>query len=283
MNWLRDLVKPKVSTTTKREVAADVWDKCPSCGALIYTKELAENLNVCTHCGHHLRISLDDRFAYLLDDGTWQALDVPKPKDDPLHFKDTKKYSDRLKAARQKLKQEDAFRVGVAHIKGCKAIICALDFAFMAGSMSQHVGQAVVIAAQAAVAKELPLLLITASGGARMQEGTLSLMQMARTTAALHDVKEAKLPFIGLLTDPTTGGVTASFAMLGDILIGEPGALIGFTGPRVIEQTIGAKLPEGFQKSEYLLEHGMLDMVTTRQEQPEIISRLIRMLTQQVS
>lgn len=279
MSWLTDIVRPSIKTTRKRNVAADVWEKCPACGGLIYEADLEAALHTCTHCGHHLRWKIDDRLAYLLDEGSAEEIEVKTPKDDPLKFKDRKKYADRLKEARNDSGHEDAYRAVSGSILGQPVVVVALDFDFMAGSMSRHVGAAIVAAAQTALKQKKPLLAITASGGARMQESTLSLMQMARTTAAIVELKQAGLPYVVLLTDPTTGGVTASFAMQGDVHIAEPGALIGFAGPRVIEQTIRQTLPEGFQKAEYLLEHGMVDIVTPRHQQKELLKNLLTTLT----
>lgn len=278
MSWLRDIVKPGIFTRSKRDVKANVWVKCPSCGDMLYRKDLQENLNICPNCDHHHRISVAGRLAYLIDEGTAEDIPVKAPKVDPLKFKDRKAYADRIKDAKKVADGEDAFKVVTAKIKGQECVICILDFGFMAGSMGTYVGEAIVAAAQAAKEKHLPLMLVPASGGARMQEGILSLMQMARTTAAILDVKEAGLPYIVLLTDPTTGGVTASFAMQGDILMAEPKALIGFAGPRVIQQTIGETLPEGFQTAEYLKDHGMLDMVVDRKNQPAEIAKIIKIL-----
>jgi len=277
MSFLTDLIRPSIKTAKKREIAADIWEKCPSCGQLIYEADLPANLYCCTHCGHHLRWEIDARLAHLLDEGA-TPIEVAIPADDPLHFKDRKTYKSRLKEARASTGHEDAFRAVHGSINGAPVAVVALDFAFMAGSMSRAVGAAIVATAQYALKHRLPLLAITASGGARMQESTLSLMQMARATAALAALKEAGLPYLVLLTDPTTGGVTASFAMQGDVHMAEPGALIGFAGPRVIEQTIRQTLPEGFQKAEYLLEHGMVDTVTPRKEQKAVLHRLLTLL-----
>lgn len=278
MNWLRDFIRPRISTAKKREVAANVWTKCPACGDMLYSKELAENLYVCTACAHHLKWDIDARLHWLMGED-YTLLEVDTPDDDPLKFKDRKKYTDRLKEARAGRPMADAYRVAEGRIETHDVVVCALDFNFMAGSMSRHVGEAIVKAAQTAVSKKCPLLMITASGGARMQEGIMSLMQMARATAAIAYLKDAHLPYIVLLTDPTTGGVTASFAMQGDIMIGEPGAQIAFAGKRVIQQTIKQDLPEGFQTAEYLLENGMLDMVTPRHEQKEVLGKILSVLS----
>jgi acetyl-CoA carboxylase carboxyl transferase subunit beta len=283
MSWLRDLVRPKIATRTKRDVPSQIWEKCTACGEMLYTKDLQENLNVCTKCGHHLRLPIDRRFAHLLDDGSTETIVVKAPPKDPLRFRDRKRYADRLKEATAETGQPDAFRVVKATIQGEPLVVCALDFDFMAGSMGTYVGEAIVTAANQAAKRRLPLLIISASGGARMQEGILSLMQMARTTAALQQLKDLRLPYLVLLTDPTTGGVTASFAMLGHVLMAEPGALIGFAGPRVIQQTIGETLPQGFQTAEYLLEKGMLDMIVARKDQPGRISTLLRLLTRRAA
>lgn len=281
MSFLTDLIRPSIKTTKRREVAADVWEKCPGCGQLIYAAELPQNLFCCTHCQHHLRWDIDARLEYLLDDAEGLApvtIEVKVPADDPLNFKDKKSYKARLKEARAASGHNDAFRALHGHVHGQPVAVCALDFGFMAGSMSRGVGEALVAVAQYALEKKIPMLAITASGGARMQESTLSLMQMARSTAAIAMLKEAGLPYIVLLTDPTTGGVSASFAMTGDVHMAEPGALIGFAGARVIEQTIRQTLPEGFQRAEYLLEHGMVDMVTPRAEQKAVLARLLSMM-----
>ena len=280
MSWL-DLVKPKITTRKKRDVQADVWKKCTGCGEMNYKPDLEENQHVCSHCGHHLRVPMQQLLAWLLDAESIQLVPLKrKITVDPLKFKDKKRYTDRLKAAQRKTSAKDAAQVMTATIASQPCVVCALDFQFMGGSMGVYVGESIVLAAETATKQKLPLLLIPASGGARMQEGILSLMQMARTTAAILKVKDAGLPYVVLLTDPTTGGVTASFAMLGDITLAEPGALIGFAGPRVIKETIGEKLPEGFQKAEYLLEHGMVDMVISRPEQPATLARIFGILTQ---
>lgn len=279
MSWLK-LVRPKISTKQKHEMPDDVWVKCPKCSQMLFYKDLEENLQVCTSCNHHLRLGLEERFGLLFDDANaLVTIDVIKPEEDRLKFKDSKKYADRLKAARKKNEgQEDAFKLVKGSIDTVETVVMAMDFSFMGGSMGSHVGEAIVTGAEYAAAHNLPYLLISQSGGARMQEGILSLMQMARTTAALQELKEKSLPYLVLLTDPTTGGVTASFAMLGDVMLSEPGALIGFAGPRVIEQTIRETLPEGFQTAEYLLEHGMLDLIASRKDQKKQIATILKNL-----
>jgi acetyl-CoA carboxylase carboxyl transferase subunit beta len=278
MNWLTDAVRPRISTKSKKGVAANVWEKCPGCGELIYDSDLPKTLNVCPHCGYHLKMGLTARLAALLDEG-FKEVAQPMLSDDPLKFKDRKKYVDRLKDARKNTGYPEGARVVKGAIDGTKLVVGAMDFDFMAGSMGRAVGQAMVIAAQTALKDKVPLLIISASGGARMQEGALSLMQMVRSTAAIVELKAAGLPYLVLLTNPTTGGVTASFAMEGDVMLAEPGALIGFAGPRVIQQTIGQQLPEGFQSAEYLLEHGMIDAVVPRGAQRDTLSRIIKTLT----
>lgn len=280
MSFLSAL-RPSIKTANKREVAETVWEKCPKCAQLIYDADLPGSLFTCTHCGHHLRWPLAQRLAALWDDGQSLAIAVPEASDDPLHFKDKKKYAERLREARGRTLQRDAFAAAWGTVHGQPLVMVALDFDFMTGSMGRAVGHAIVAAAQFALAKRLPLLAITASGGARMQESTLSLLQMARTTAAVVELKQAGLPYLCLLTDPTTGGVTASFAMQGDIILAEPGALIGFAGPRVIEQTIRQTLPEGFQTAEYLLEHGMVDAVVKRADLRETLRKILSTLATQ--
>lgn len=279
MSWLK-LVRPKISTKQKREVPDSVWVKCPKCAQMLFHRDLIENDQVCDSCDHHLRLGIKERFELLFDaTDELETITVVKPPEDRLKFKDSKKYTERLKAAHKKNpKQEDAFKLVKGSIAGVETVVMAMDFSFMGGSMGTHVGEAIVTGAEYAAENDLPYLLISQSGGARMQEGILSLMQMARTTAAIQELKEKSLPYLVLLTDPTTGGVTASFAMLGDVLMSEPGALIGFAGPRVIEQTIRETLPVGFQTAEYLLEHGMLDLITERKTQKEQIATIIRNL-----
>ena len=279
MNWISEWALPKIKTLfgNPREVPDNLWHKCPACEQMVFHRDLERALHVCTNCGHHWRIGARQRLDYTFDPG-WQRIELPKAPADPLRFRDQRRYGDRLKEAQAKSGQEDAVLVAHGTIEGRRAVCAAFEFAFMGGSMGAGVGEAIVSAAKLAVLQEAPLVVFTASGGARMQEGAVSLMQMPRTVIATRMVKEAGLPFIVVLTDPTTGGVTASFAMLGDIQIAEPGALIGFAGARVIEQTVREKLPEGFQRAEYLLEHGILDMVVKRGEMRATLARLIGLL-----
>jgi acetyl-CoA carboxylase carboxyl transferase subunit beta len=279
MNWLTNFVRPKIQKlVAPREVPDNLWHKCPSCGHMLFHRDLEKNLNVCQHCGHHMRLTAKRRLELLFDQGQYQRIELPKVAPDPLRFKDLKRYSDRLKDSQAKTHEQDAIIVAHGRMGGLGVVIACFNFEFMGGSMGIAVGEGIVAAAELAALQDVPLIVIPASGGARMQEGILSLMQMARTTVAVDKVKEKGLPYIVLLTDPTTGGVSASFAMLGDIQIAEPGAVIGFAGARVIETTIREKLPEGFQKAEYLLEHGMVDMVVHRAELKETMVRLIDLL-----
>jgi len=279
MSWLTDFVRPKIQKLVRpREVPDNLWDKCPQCGHMIFHRDMAKTQSVCPHCDHHLRLTVKARLELLFDQGVYQRAELPKSPVDPLKFKDTKRYSDRLRDAQIKTGEQDAIIVAQGTIGNCPAVVAAFNFDFMAGSMGVAVGDGIVAAADLAVAKDAALIVIPASGGARMQEGILSLMQMARSTVAVDKVKDAGLPYIVLLTDPTTGGVSASFAMLGDFHISEPGALIGFAGARVIEATIREKLPPGFQRAEYLLEHGMVDMVVHRHQLAARIGTLLNML-----
>ena len=280
MNWISNYVRPKINSFfSRREVPENLWTKCDECGTMLFHRELAESLNVCSSCGHHMPITPRDRFRALFDGGVFTEVPVPLPLADPLHFRDQKKYPDRLKAAQRQTGETEAMLVAEGEI-GRTPVVCAgQDFAFMAGSMGMYVGNAIIAAATRAVELGRPLILFSAAGGARMQEGILSLMQMPRTTVAVDMVKEAGLPYVVVLTHPTTGGVTASYAMLGDVHIAEPNALICFAGPRVIEQTIREKLPEGFQRAEYLLDHGMLDRVTHRHDLKGELVTIVRMLT----
>ena len=279
MNWINNYVRPRINSIfSRREVPENLWSKCDECGTMLFHRELSDNLNVCTQCGHHMAISPRDRFAGLFDGGIFVEIDVPQPVTDPLGFKDQKKYPDRMKAAQKKTDEKEAMLIAEGDIGRTPIVAAAQDFSFLGGSMGMYVGNAVIAAAERAVELKRPLILFSAAGGARMQEGILSLMQMPRTTVAVQMLKEANLPYIVVLTHPTTGGVTASYAMLGDVQIAEPNALICFAGPRVIEQTIRETLPEGFQRAEYLLDHGMLDRVTPRTELREELITIVRML-----
>ncbi|WP_149589737.1 acetyl-CoA carboxylase, carboxyltransferase subunit beta [Tabrizicola flagellatus] len=282
MNWITNYVRPKINSLfSRREVPENLWTKCPECGTMLFHRELAANLNVCGTCDHHMTISPRARFEALFDGGIFTEVKVPEPLVDPLQFRDQKKYTDRLKAAQKASGEKDAMLVAEGEIGRTPIVAAAQDFSFMAGSMGMYVGNAIIAAAERAVKLKRPLVLFSASGGARMQEGMLSLMQMPRTTVAVQMLKEAGLPYIVVLTHPTTGGVTASYAMLGDVQIAEPNAQIGFAGARVIEQTIREKLPEGFQRAEYLLDHGMLDRVVHRKAMKDELVTLIRLLTGQ--
>jgi len=279
MNWITNYVRPRINSIfSRREVPENLWSKCDGCGTMLFHRELKDNLNVCTNCGHHMAISPRARFTALFDGGVFSEIEVPQPAPDPLHFRDQKKYPDRLRAAQKATGEKEAMLVATGEIGRTPIVAAAQDFSFMGGSMGMYVGNAIIAAAEAAVNRKCPLILFSAAGGARMQEGILSLMQMPRTTVAVRMLREAGLPYIVVLTHPTTGGVTASYAMLGDIQIAEPGALICFAGPRVIEQTIREKLPEGFQRAEYLLDHGMLDRVTKRTDLRDELISLTRML-----
>jgi acetyl-CoA carboxylase carboxyl transferase subunit beta len=279
MNWISNYVRPKINSLfSRREVPENLWTKCTECGTMLFHRELAGNLNVCTSCDHHMAITPRDRFTSLFDGGIFTEVKVPEPPSDPLHFRDQKKYPDRLKAAQKASGEREAMLVAEGEIGRTPIVAAAQDFSFMAGSMGLYVGNAILAGAERAVKLKRPFVLFSAAGGARMQEGILSLMQMPRTTVAVQMLKEAGLPYIVVLTHPTTGGVTASYAMLGDVQIAEPNALIGFAGARVIEQTIREKLPEGFQRAEYLLDHGMLDRVTHRKDMRDELITVLRML-----
>jgi acetyl-CoA carboxylase carboxyl transferase subunit beta len=265
MSWLTR-VRNTIPFLPKRQGADNLWHKCGKCGSMVFVKEYEDNLFVCPRCDHHDRIGPAARFEMLFDGGKHELLPMPDVREDPLRFKDTKRYGDRLKTARSATGEKDALLNARGKIDGNKVVVGVQDFAFMGGSMGIAVGASFLAGVKAAISGKCPYVLFTAAGGARMQEGILSLMQMPRTTVGLAEMKEAGLPYIVVLTDPTTGGVTASYAMLGDIQIAEPGALIGFAGQRVIEQTIREKLPEGFQRAEYLLDHGIIDMVVRRHD-----------------
>jgi acetyl-CoA carboxylase carboxyl transferase subunit beta len=278
MSWLNEVVRPKIrSLFAKREVPENLWHQCPACQQMIFHRDLEAALKVCTHCGRHMRANATERLAWTLDEG-FTRIELPKVPADPLKFRDSKRYTDRLKDARDATRMDDALAVAHGSIGGHKAVVAVMAFEFMGGSMGAAVGEGIVTAARLAVLQEAPLIIFTASGGARMQEGAISLMQMPRSIIATRLVKDAGLPYIVVMTDPTTGGVTASFSMLGDIQIAEPGAEIGFAGARVIEQTVREKLPEGFQRSEYLLAHGILDMVVKRTELAATLARVIGLL-----
>ena len=279
MNWITDYVPPKIkSFFQRREMPENLWAKCDSCGQMIFHRELTDNLNVCPGCSHHMSIAPRARFKSLFDGGLFTEVKVPEPVADPLNFRDEKRYTERMRDARRKTGEHEAMLVARGKIFGLDTICAGQDFAFMGGSMGLYVGNAMLAAAEVAVAARAPLVAFTAAGGARMQEGILSLMQMPRTTVAVEMVQEAGLPFVVVLTNPTTGGVTASYAMLGDVHIAEPEALICFAGPRVIEQTIRETLPEGFQRAEYLLDHGMIDRVVERRHHREELGRILRLL-----
>jgi acetyl-CoA carboxylase carboxyl transferase subunit beta len=281
MNWITNYVPPKIKSLFKRETPENLWIKCPETGQMVFQKDVEANLNVIPGSGYHMRLPAGQRLRSMFDEGKWIDVATPEVPLDPLRFRDEKRYVDRLKEHRTKTGLNDAMKVGLGKIEGSPAVIAVQDFDFIGGTLGMAVGEAIITAADAALEKKTPLILFAASGGARMQEGILSLMQMPRTTVAVRRLKAAKLPYIVVLTNPTTGGVTASYAMLGDIHIAEPGALIGFAGPRVIEQTVREKLPSGFQRAEFLKEHGMVDMVVPRTEMRPTVARVIRLLTRQ--
>jgi acetyl-CoA carboxylase carboxyl transferase subunit beta len=279
MNWISNYVRPTINSLfSRREVPDNLWTKCKECGTMLFHRELAENLNVCTSCDHHMGLPPRDRFAALFDGGIFTEVKVKDAVPDPLHFRDQKRYPERLKAAQKATGEHESILVAEGEIGRTPIVAVAQDFAFMGGSMSMYVGNAIIAAAQRAIKLKRPLIVFSAAGGARMQEGIFALMQMPRTTVAVEMLKEAGLPYIVVLTHPTTGGATASYAMLGDVHIAEPNALICFAGPRVIQQTLGEKLPEGFQRAEYLLDHGMLDRVTHRKQMREELITITRML-----
>ncbi len=279
MNWFTDIVRPKIQKTTPKEIADNLWVKCPACNQMLFSKELKKSMYVCTSCGHHLRLYVDKRLKMLFDDEKYTEIALPAMQDDPLKFKDTQKYTDRLRTYRKATGNQDAIKVARGKIGGVESVLAVMDFSFMGGSMGTAVGEGIVTAADIALKNKIPLITVASSGGARMQEGMLSLMQMARTVAAVNLLKENGVPFISVLADPTTGGVSASFAMLGDVNMAEKGCLIGFAGQRVIEQTIREKLPEGFQRAEYLKEHGMVDIVVDRAHMKEELVKILTVLT----
>lgn len=280
MNWLTDYIRPRIRSIVgdQKEVPDNLWAKCPSCEGMLFHRDVKDNLNVCYHCNHHLRITVKERLGYMFDEGKYETIPLPKVPFDPLKFKDRRKYSDRLKDSQSKTGLKDAITVAKGTIGGQKAVIAAFNFSFMGGSMGAAVGEGIVLAAETAVKEKAALIAIPSSGGARMQEGMLSLIQMPRSIIAVEMVKDAKLPYIVLLTDPTTGGVSASFAMVGDIHLAEPGSTIGFAGRRVIEETVRETLPDDFQTAEYLLEHGMVDQVVNRKDLREIIGNILGLL-----
>ena len=280
MNWIKETVLPRFKAFVKiKEPEEVLWVKCKSCSQMIFHKEFSANHNVCKTCGYHDHLSARERIKFLLDKDTIENITIPKPKLDPLNFKDKKKYSDRIKDAQSKTKLDDSLLVSFGLIEKTPVILACFDFAFMAGSMGRYVGDGLILASDEAIKRKCPLIVVPSSGGARMQEGIFSLMQMPRSTIAINKIKKAKLPYIVLHANPTTGGVTASFAMLGDVHIAEPGAIIGFAGRRVIEETVKEKLPEDFQTAEYLKSHGMIDIVVPRSEQKTKISKLLKSLT----
>ena len=280
MNWIKETVLPKFKAFVKiKETEEVLWVKCKSCSQMIFHKEFSANYNVCKTCGFHDHLSAKERIDFLLDKDTIENITIPQPKLDPLNFKDKKKYSDRIKDAQSKTKLDDALLVSFGLIDKTPVILACFDFAFMAGSMGRYVGDGLILASEEAIKRKCSLIVVPTSGGARMQEGIFSLMQMPRSTIAINKIKKAKLPYVVLHANPTTGGVTASFAMLGDIHIAEPGAIIGFAGRRVIEETVKEKLPDDFQTAEYLKSHGMIDIVVPRSEQKTKISKLLKSLT----
>ncbi|MBN8533239.1 MAG: acetyl-CoA carboxylase carboxyltransferase subunit beta [Rhizobiales bacterium] len=278
MNWITNLVRPKIRSLLRREGPDNLWIKCPESGQLVFHKEVEDNLMVIPGSEHHLRMSAPARLAHMFDGGAFETIPVREVPLDPLKFKDEKRYTDRLKDAKAKTGLQDSVLIATGTLDALPVTIAVQDFAFMGGSLGMAAGEGIILAFETALARSTPLVLFVASGGARMQEGILSLMQLPRTTVALRRLRQAGLPYIVVLTNPTTGGVTASYAMLGDVQIAEPGALIGFAGARVIEQTIREKLPEGFQRAEYLRDHGMVDMVVHRKDLRGTISRLCRLL-----
>jgi len=280
VNWIKNFVRPKIRGLlgAKREVPENMWIKDPETGQMVFYRDLEANQFVVPGSGYHMRMAPDVRLKSIFDEGEYQTIALPQVPVDPLKFRDERRYLDRLKESKQKTGQDDAVLAGSGTLDGLPVVIAVQDFAFMGGSLGMAAGEAIIVSMRAAVQKHTPFILFASSGGARMQEGILSLMQMPRTTLAVRELRAARLPYVVVLTHPTTGGVTASYAMLGDIHVAEPGALIGFAGPRVIEQTLGVKLPEGFQRSEYLQEHGMVDMVVHRHQLRATLSRIVRIL-----
>ncbi len=279
MNWISNVVPPKIRSFLRRDTPDNLWVKCPESGALVFHKDLESNLYVVPSSGYHMKIPATARLQSLFDGGVYEDLPTPEAPLDPLKFRDVKRYSDRLKEYRTKTGAQDSVRLAAGALEGLPVTVAVQDFDFLGGSLGMAAGEAIIAGMLRAIEKRTPFIIFTASGGARMQEGMFSLMQMPRTTVAVQRLKAARLPYIVVLTNPTTGGVTASYAMLGDIHIAEPGAVIGFAGARVIEQTIRERLPEGFQRAEYLQEHGMVDMVVSRLQMRETLARVCRLLT----
>ncbi|HEV7766100.1 MAG TPA: acetyl-CoA carboxylase, carboxyltransferase subunit beta [Thermoanaerobaculia bacterium] len=279
MAWFRKEKKPKEAVEKQVAIPEGLWVKCDDCKEIVYRKEVEANLNTCPKCAYHFRLTARERFEILFDDNKYKEFAGEIRSSDPLGFRDTKRYADRLKVYQSRVGTGDAVLCAEGKLDGLPVVICAMEYAFMGGSMGSVVGEKITIAAERALDKKQPLIIVSCSGGARMQEGILSLMQMAKISAALARLAAAGLPYISVLTDPTTGGVTASYAMLGDLNIAEPKALIGFAGPRVIEQTIRQTLPEGFQRSEFLVEHGMVDLITPRAEMKPAIARFLKIFT----
>ncbi len=278
MAWFRKDKKP-LKAEDRRDLPGDVFEKCNGCGEILYREKLAQNLQVCPTCGHHFRIDAEQYVALLMDEGSFEEIDAGLRSGDPLSFTDLKPYIERLRAAEEKVGRLDAVLSGVGTVDGLPVALAVMDFRFIGGSMGSVVGEKIARAGRVALQKKTPLIVVNASGGARMQEGVISLMQMAKTSGVLARLHEAGLPYISIITDPTTGGVTASHAMLGDVNLAEPKALIGFAGPRVIEETIRQELPEGFQRAEFLLEHGMVDRIVDRRDLKLMVSRLLRHMT----
>ena len=276
MNWLTDFVKPKLSSlVTRKDSPSDLWTNCNKCNLMLYKSEHKDNLFVCSHCDNHMNMDVENRLNNLFDDKTYELISIPFENNDPLKFKDLKKYSDRMKAAQKKTDQKDAAIVAKGNIGNIEVVVFILDFNFMGGSMGQFVGEAFKIGCEKSVELKCPFISVSSSGGARMQEGIVSLMQLPKTVAAVNMLDQHKIPYISVLTHPTTGGVSASFAMLGDIIIAEKGSMFGFAGKRVIEETIKEQLPEDFQTAEYLLDHGMIDMVVHRKELSQTLSKVL--------
>jgi len=279
MNWISNYVRPKITAIfSKKDTPENLWQKCPNCGTMLFHREIRDALSVCNDCGHHMLISPKERLLNLFDGGIYSRIDYEDVVEDPLNFRDTKKYTDRIKETRKKTGEKDAMLLAVGDIGRLKVTVAVQNFLFMGGSMGMSVGNSIIAGVNNCLKFKTPFVMFAAAGGARMQESILSLMQMPRSTVAIQSLRETKLPYVVVLTNPTTGGVTASYAMLGDITIAEPNALICFAGPRVIEQTIGEKLPDGFQKSEYLLDHGMIDMVTSRDKIRDELILLLHIL-----